>query len=521
MHDKLKEYKKFSQILLTATLLMIGLILCFTMVHSYQQNLENAEKSELRNLFSIAKTIALNIDGDVHKNLVCAFSEKDAIVTNSENKTYEKFHQLLKKTQEVNELASPIYTLFRSSSCNPSPDENSFLFGISSSTPNFRHSYESYPKNLAQSFDTGGTTGEYYDDHGHWLSAFYPIKNRNGETVAVVQVDELFGTFEAEALATLMSESIYAIVFLGVLIGVFFYVYRRILNSMAKINMTLEDAVSSRTVELHESNLKLKKLNEQLESIVENRTKELQSSNKKLESFARVASHDLQAPLRLITSFSQLFKRKYKNLVDEQGKEYLDYITTNTKKMSVLITDILSTSLTATANAHEIRNVDLNEIMDQVVSNLEIDISKYQATIHYKNLPAIRGFSSEFVQLFQNFISNSVKYSRPNIPPVINIFSEDQNEDYKIIISDNGKGISEEAIQTIFKEFDRGDATDDEGYGIGLATCSRIINEYFGSLKVTSKVGVGTSFEIILKDRKSVDEAYKESVEASLGSLQN
>ena len=519
MRDELQKYRFYSKALLTSTVIMIGAVLMFFMCYSYNQNLENAERKELDKLLTLTRTLALNIDGDIHKSMVCNHLLKDEIKTNTENKTYQKFHELLKQAQEVNELETPIYTLFRNKSCNnDSQSQASVFFGVSSSEePIFRHTYEEFPKCLIDNYEVGATVGEYQTENGRWLSSFFPIKNRKGETVGVVQADRPFDEFITGAQAKLFNESIYALVFIFLLSILFFIIYRWMLQTMSKINMALEKAVVDRTEKLNKSNLDLQKFTTKLEVVVAERTKELELSNRKLKSYAHVASHDLQSPLRMITSFAQLFKKKYEDVVDEDGKVYLDYIISNTKKMAGLIGDILSTSYLSNENTKAVQSVDLNGVVENVASNLEMEISKYNAQINYNNLPTIRGFSSDFVQLFQNFISNSIKYSRQGIFPIINISTEKIEDSFLMKISDNGKGISEEALKNIFEEFNRGDATDDGGFGIGLATCKRIIKEYHGELQVSSLVNVGTTFEFLLKDRDAVKDTYEAGVDASFG----
>lgn len=527
MYDKIQQYQYFSKALIALTVTMIGLVLGFFMYHSYQQNLMYAEESELRSLEGIAKTLALNIDGNLHEKLVCNLTEKDAIKSNADNKTYEKMHQLLKETQKINNLENPIYTLFKNSDCtNESESQGKILFGISSTVPFFRHQYELYPEALKNNFSTGGVIGEYDTKNGSWLSAFHPIKNRNGKTVGVVQVDKSFNDFVATARKTLLNESLYALLFLFLVTAGFIYAYRVILESMSKINVTLEEAVSKRTKELNASNHALKGLTEKLEILVEQRTNELkltnaelEKSNDKLKSFARVASHDLRAPLRSISGFAQLFKRRYASKVDESGNEYLEFIITNAQKMSDLIAEILSTSVTPKENRNELKWVNLNEVVDGVINNLSISISKYKASVSFYNLPTLKGYNSEFVQLFQNLISNSIKYSRPDVPPKVKIVSHQKDDSFLITVSDNGKGISEEALKTIFNEFDRGDVKDNNGFGIGLATCQRIIKEYNGTMKVSSKVGEGTCFFITLKTRQTAKERYQKSVEVAVGEV--
>jgi len=121
------------------------------------------------------------------------------------------------------------------------------------------------------------------------------------------------------------------------------------------------------------------------------------------------------------------------------------------------------------------------------------------------------------LQLFQNLLSNSIKYSRPEVAPLIEVEGVQSDDSFLIKIKDNGKGISEDALKNIFEEFNRGDAKDDDGYGIGLATCNKIIKEYHGSLAVFSKVGVGTCFEIKIKNRNFGFEVEDSPVDASIG----
>jgi len=529
MRDPIQQYRFFSKVLVTFTVTMISSILIFFMIHSYQKNLANAQKNELENLQGIARTVALSIDGDAHERMICNFKTKNSIQSNNANLDYQTIHRLLKKTQEVNQLQTPIYTLFKNTSCGDFQDaKTTFLFGVSSSEPFYRHSYELSPTCLHEKFDKGTTIEEYRTENGSWLSAFYPIKNMKGKTVAVVQVDKSFETFIATARMTLFYESIYALMFIGVISIISIFIYRKILKSMSAVNLKLKEMVNEQTKELNASNLKMKELNEKLENIVIDRTKELEvangnlkGSNEKLKVFARVASHDLQAPLRMIKGFAQLFRKRYKDLVDEKGNEFLDFIIINSDKMSDLISEILSTSLLESENSAELKRVDLNLTIRDVMMNLRPDIFKFSAQINFENLPSIEGYSSEFLQLFQNLISNSIKYSQPDVAPVINIKSEQKGTAYLIKVSDNGRGISETALATIMEEFNRGDSTDNEGYGIGLATCQRIIKEYHGTLSVHSKEGEGTCFEFTIQDRLSASVAYKDAVDASMGAAVN
>lgn len=492
-----------------ASILMIGGFFIVFIAHTYVQNLRNAERYTLERLYGIARTLSLQIDGDIHERLVCNFPDKDEIAENDKVQDYQHIHQLLKKAGAVNELESPIYTLFKSNFCSSTVREkDSFVLGVTSSEPYFRHPYESAPPKHFINFDYGGIISEYYDENGHWLSAFYPINNSDGKTVAIIQVDESFCGFVSATQKAILKDILSALLFLVFLSLIFIYAYRTILSSMKSVNTELNRMVEERTIDLKKSNEELNKLNATLESKVAQRTKELEvsnqelaHSNEKLKSFAYIVSHDLKAPLRSISSFGFLLQRRYNHLLKADGQEFLEFITTNAKKMSALISDILSNSLLEYQEKKQPEQVDLNIVIKDVLNNLQQDISEKQAQIKCTELPAIKGFSSDFVQLLQNFISNAIKYSRPDVAPVVEVSGERKTGIYHLTFKDNGRGISKEAREHIFDKFDRGNLNDHNGHGIGLSTCLRIVREYDGEISVKSVVGEGSSFVCKLKDK--------------------
>jgi len=307
--------------------------------------------------------------------------------------------------------------------------------------------------------------------------------------VAIVQVDESFCGFVAAARKLAIKDGLFALCVLSLLGLVFIYVYRLVISAMNRINDRLDLAVKRKTAALEKSNETLNELNEQLEKKVAQRTQAVQTandnlaeSNEKLQAFARIASHDLRAPLRVMNGFANLLKKKYSASLDDEGREYIDFITSSSSKMSDLVSGILRTSLLQHQNDEMLEEVNLNKIVEEVRSNLQDEIDRLNASIKYCELPTVKGHRTDFIQLFQNFISNALKYKKPDVEPHINIFSKPLNEGYELTIKDNGKGIASDTIQRIFKEFDRGDAKDDKGYGIGLATCKRIIKSYRGNL---------------------------------------
>jgi len=392
--------------------------------------------------------------------------------------------------------------MFYDANCRGEMLGDMLLFGVSSDAPVYRHIYESPVKSHIESFEKGNIVEEYYDKHGHWLSAFAPIKNSKEQVVAIVQVDESFCGFVAAARKLAIKDGLFALCVLSLLGLVFIYVYRLVISAMNRINDRLDLAVKRKTAALEKSNETLNELNEQLEKKVAQRTQAVQTandnlaeSNEKLQAFARIASHDLRAPLRVMNGFANLLKKKYSASLDDEGREYIDFITSSSSKMSDLVSGILRTSLLQHQNDEMLEEVNLNKIVEEVRSNLQDEIDRLNASIKYCELPTVKGHRTDFIQLFQNFISNALKYKKPDVEPHINIFSKPLNEGYELTIKDNGKGIASDTIQRIFKEFDRGDAKDDKGYGIGLATCKRIIKSYRGTLDVQSGVETCSNFK--------------------------
>ena len=220
---------------------------------------------------------------------------------------------------------------------------------------------------------------------------------------------------------------------------------------------------------------------------------ELKRSNSELEQFAYVASHDLQEPLRMISSFTQLLERRYKNQLDDDAIDYIHYAVDGAKRMQELINDLLIFSRVK-SKAGEFKSVDLDNVIDEVLFNLEIAIEKNDVVIIKEGLPVIFGDYSQMVQVFQNLIGNAIKY-RSKKTPKIQIYSKKEDDYWLFSIKDNGIGIESEYFDHIFQIFKRLHTPDEyEGTGIGLAITKRIIDRHDGELWVASKPGNGSTF---------------------------
>ena len=496
------------------SIVMVVLLTMSFIAYNYHKTVMASEFAELSKLSAIAKTLSLQIDGDQHEALVCEYLTNPDVHAIKKSEFYNNTCSILKKAQLSNELETPIYTLFKKGLCdNNTMSKQPFLFGMSSSDFIYSNFWSSVPDEHYKYYNIGHSVSKYQTENGYWLSAFHPIKNSSKETVAILQIDRSFAKFISQARREAIYQSVLATILLSILGGLLIYYYRSILIFMNSINKSLNKIIKEKTEALEKSNQNLSRLNEELEEKVKARTadivianKKLHESNEKLETFAYSVSHDLKAPIRNVHTFSKLLEAKYEPVLDNEGKEFIHFIVSSSENLTTLITDILAKALFNSHRQKKILPIDLNVVMQEVMGNLLNDIAVKNADIMYSNLPIINGYKSDFVQLFQNLISNSLKYSKPNIHTKIKVTSDLADGFHLITIEDNGKGISESALKNIFNEWERGDAKDDEGHGIGLSTCKKIIKEYHGTMAVSSKLDKGSVFNIKIKDMARVVE---------------
>jgi len=246
---------------------------------------------------------------------------------------------------------------------------------------------------------------------------------------------------------------------------------------------------------LKENELHLSKLNEDLQ----NQTKELANSNRELEQFAYVASHDLQEPLRMVSSFLTLLEKKYADKLDENGKLYIDYAVDGAKRMRQIILDLLE--LSRIGRTEDVKKlVDINKLVQGIIVLYKKVAQEKSASIEVGELPVILGHIASLRQVFLNLIGNALKYSKKNIPVHITISATELKDFWKFTIADNGIGIAAEYFEKIFVIFQRLNKKEKiEGTGIGLSITKKVIESYGGKIWLTSKEGVGTSFHFTIK----------------------
>jgi signal transduction histidine kinase len=233
-------------------------------------------------------------------------------------------------------------------------------------------------------------------------------------------------------------------------------------------------------------------LNQDLERRIEERTRELQQSNDELQQFAYVASHDLQEPLRTITSFTQLLAARYKGKLDEDADEFIRYIVTSSRRMGDLINGLLAL-VRLRKSGQPSAAVPFERIIRDAETSLQASIRESGAIIESGELPALVVDSVQMTQLFQNLISNAIKY-RGKKTPLIRIEAVRKSSEWTFSVADNGQGFDQKYAERIFGLFQRLHDREVDGTGMGLSIARKIIERHGGKIWAESEKGIGSTF---------------------------
>ena len=237
-------------------------------------------------------------------------------------------------------------------------------------------------------------------------------------------------------------------------------------------------------------------LRKKIENEREQLIKELKRSNRELQSFAYITSHDLQEPLRTIASYAQLIEKRYKGQLDKDADDFLEYMITASKRMKDMINGLLNYSRLNTEEK-ELKEIDMNKVLENSLHNLKFSFEDTKAVITSDILPTLFVNNEMMVLVFQNLISNAIKFRKPQEPPKIHISAllDYENSKYIFKISDNGIGMEQQYTPQIFEVFKRLHPIGEyEGVGIGLSICRRVIEEYGGNIWVESELNKGSTF---------------------------
>jgi signal transduction histidine kinase len=265
---------------------------------------------------------------------------------------------------------------------------------------------------------------------------------------------------------------------------------RRAEESVKQLNADLERRVEERTAELA------------------SQTKELERSNTELQQFAYVASHDLQEPLRMVASFTQLLAKRYADKIDDDGRDFINFAVDGATRMQTLITDLLNYSRVGT-QAKPLAATDSEAVLRKVLEGLQFAIEDNDATVTYDPLPAVLADWMQLGQLFQNLLTNALKF-HSTAPPKIHVSAQRVRDCWRFSFRDNGIGIAPEHADRIFVIFQRlHTKTEYPGTGIGLAICKKIVERHGGRIWIEPCEGGGTTFSFTMPSAEKTEQGSK------------
>jgi signal transduction histidine kinase len=254
----------------------------------------------------------------------------------------------------------------------------------------------------------------------------------------------------------------------------------------------------------------LQSANETLETKVDERTADLKRSNQDLEQFAYVASHDLQEPLRMVSSYTQLLSKRYTGKLDSDADEFISFAVDGAKRMQTLINDLLTYSRAGRSDGI-LKKVDTSWIVDQALNHLESRIETAGGTVDVGELPDVVADRQQLMSVFQNLISNSIKYRSANRDVHVEISAERIANAWQFSVKDNGIGIDSTFSDRIFTIFQRLHGREEyQGTGIGLAVVKKIVERSGGTIRMESELGEGSVFIFTVIDRVSDEESSQD-----------
>lgn len=226
----------------------------------------------------------------------------------------------------------------------------------------------------------------------------------------------------------------------------------------------------------------------------------LARSNAELEQFAYIASHDLQEPLRMVTSYVQLLARRYQGKLDKDADDFIAYAVDGATRMQRMINDLLNYSRVGT-QGKEFQPTNCEDVLSQAVANLKLAIEESGASVTHDPLPTVMADESQLVQLFQNLVGNAIRY-RSQESPRVHVSAIAKGKEWLFSVSDNGIGIEPQYFDRLFHLFQRLHGGSHPGSGIGLAVGKRIVERHGGRIWVESETGKGSTFRFTIRHKE-------------------
>ena len=463
---------------------VVALVVALRVQH-FRHVTAQAEALTLQHLRTAARVTAERLDADAIARLHARYPRRDDIRASDQDPDYARVHEALRLTHRQFDLSTPVYLLV------PADDPGVIELTVTSARePYWRHRVTSPREARGFAYGTPGELSVYHDEAGGWLSAFAPVRTADGTLVAMVQADECFDVFRANAAAAAAEGLWWNALLLALVLASLGYYLHDVIRRERASRRDLEAAVERQRQLTGELSAK------QAELAAKSRA--LERSNRDLKDFANVASHDLKSPIRGISNFAQLLARRNRATLDARSNEYLDFITSSARRATALVDGLLRYA-TSDGAAAETERVSLNAVAAQATQALQAVIDERGAVVEVGALPEAECDPVLVSQLFQNLIGNGLKYNRAETPRVWVDAVEGDGGQTVFRVRDNGIGIPPEHQAQVFEMFRRLHGGDEfEGSGIGLAFCTRLVARYGGTVWLESEEGVGSTFSFTL-----------------------
>jgi len=453
-----KEFSTKSSLRQVMATVIVAFVLLtgYFITWSYFNGLAEAEKASLMRLNGIAYTLAMQIDGDIHQQLMATHLKKDAITTTEEDPDYLQIHQLLRRIYDANMLNTPIYTIVLDST-------NTCYFGVTSAgKPYFRHPYHSAPALLMERHAEGAMIPRYEDEFGMWLSAFAAIRNSKGEMAGLVQVDQKFDEFMEHAWT-----NVFRNLFISLLVCVFFLVLLiRILQPILRKERMTKEALEA-------ANIENTNINEQLTNSLEQITA-LDTFRK--EMIANL-SHDLRTPMASILGYLETILLKKKQLSKEEQEKFLNVALSEANRLNRLVADLFDLSKL------ESGQIQIEPEPFNIAELAQDTLQKYQLQAEAKHVKLLTDFSENLPlaladvrwidRVLQNLMDNALRYVQDGGFVMFTIFEASSKLHFKVCNS--GDPIPEAHLNRVFDRYFKSANRKKDSTGLGLTIVKKVI----------------------------------------------
>lgn len=460
--------------------------------------LEDSKNQVCERLKAISCTAALQIKGEQLIQLQKEAPGKDDILMNDQHPVYHELYNFLRQTYEINNLKSPVYIMV----FNDTLKKFQFL-ATSSKVPYYKHDYELYPRQLLDNFNTGGVLDVYEDENGSWISAFAPIRDANGNPVALLQVDERFDDFLDNVWRGLISNIVIALIIL-LPTSLFFY---SIINGMLMNEEDSRRFLKEKNEEIQIQNEMIKQNNDRLEEAkkiielqnrdldlkVRKRTYELLKANRDLETFLYRSSHDIQGPLATLKGLCYIAEKdsKYKETTD-----LVQMISNSTNKLSTVIDGIEEVYHIKIRKLKKETFV-LGDVLDEIKKNYQPDILKSSVDfqIHQNDVVELTTDLEMFRMVLNELIKNAFQYGLSHVHPQIIVTAFKQHGIFSLSVSDNGGNFDDEVRKSMVKIFQKGVITSMD-VGLGLYGVYLAVRRLNGTIRFNMENPEITRFDL-------------------------